>query len=195
MKVLLPEILIFGFRKILLNRNWKRVALTSPRRRFSMASASEWTGSSGRLYQFKELLQVRAHLGRVWLAISEDEKFVLKDIPEAMFSNFNDLIKPRLGDSPYIRLPCDSIPNERILVYKYHQEGQDINVEQVQIIDLENAAYLPKGRCIKGMLPGNQNWRSPEGHLRGELNKPTDMFSFGALVTIYYPFHREDTCR
>ncbi|KAF2805165.1 serine/threonine protein kinase [Mytilinidion resinicola] len=204
-----------------------------------MASTSEWTGSSGHLYQFKELLQERAHFGRVCLATSEDEKFVLKDIPEAIFSNFNDLILPHLRDSPYIRLPCDSIPNQRVFVYKYladdllslirrsismkarrqilkaalrgiaelhsrdvihlgnfsdvkpdnimvnyHQEGQDIRIESVQIIDLENAAYLPKGRCIKGMLPGNENWRSPEGHLKGELNKPTDMFSFGA-VCIY----------
>ncbi len=32
------------------------------------------------------------------------------------------------------------------------------------------------------MLPGNDNWRSPEGHLRGKLNKPTDIFSFVAMV-------------
>lgn len=56
-------------------------------------------------------------------------------------------------------------------------------VEQVQIIDLENAAYLPKGRCIKGMLAGNDNWRSPEAHFKGELNKPTDIFSFGIVVS------------
>jgi serine/threonine protein kinase len=52
-----------------------------------------------------------------------------------------------------------------------------------QIIDFENAAHLPKGRCIKGMLAGNDNWRSPEGHFRGELNKPSDMYLFGAVVS------------
>ncbi|MCJ1399539.1 hypothetical protein MMC11_002741 [Xylographa trunciseda] len=57
-------------------------------------------------------------------------------------------------------------------------------VEQVQIIDLENAAYQPQGRSIKGMLAGNDDWRSPEAHLKGKLNKPTDMFSFG-IVCIY----------
>ncbi|KXG50057.1 uncharacterized protein PGRI_060240 [Penicillium griseofulvum] len=57
-------------------------------------------------------------------------------------------------------------------------------VENAQLTDLENAAYLPKGRCIKGMLAGNDNWRSPEAHFRGELNKPTDMFAFGT-VCIY----------
>ncbi|GLA92974.1 hypothetical protein AtubIFM57143_009953 [Aspergillus tubingensis] len=57
-------------------------------------------------------------------------------------------------------------------------------VEKVLLTDPENAAYLPKGRCIKGMLAGNDNWRSPEAHFRGELNKPTDMFAFG-IVCLY----------
>lgn len=56
-------------------------------------------------------------------------------------------------------------------------------IDQVQIIDIENAAYLPKGRCIKGMLPGNDNWRSPEGHFKGEVNRPSDIYSFGAVVS------------
>lgn len=64
----------------------------------------------------------------------------------------------------------------------YHQLNQSMEVERVQLIDLENAAYLPKGRCIKGMLAGNDNWRSPEVHFKGELNKPTDIFSFAAVV-------------
>jgi hypothetical protein len=63
--------------------------------------------------------------------------------------------------------------------------GQETIVEQVQITDLENAAYLPKGRCIKGMLAGNDNWRSPEAHFKGELNKPSDIFSFGVVVSVF----------
>jgi hypothetical protein len=61
--------------------------------------------------------------------------------------------------------------------------GEEKTVEQVQIINLENAANLPKGRCIKGMLAGNDNWRSPEAHFKGELNKPTDIFSFEIVVS------------
>lgn len=60
---------------------------------------------------------------------------------------------------------------------------EDSVIDQIQIIDIENAAYLPKGRCIKGMLAGNDNWRSPEGHFKGELNKPSDIYSFGAVVS------------
>lgn len=59
----------------------------------------------------------------------------------------------------------------------------EMEVDAVQIVDLENAAYLPTGRCIKGMLAGNENWRSPEAHFRGELNRPTDIFSFGIVVS------------
>jgi serine/threonine protein kinase len=33
------------------------------------------------------------------------------------------------------------------------------------------------------MLAGNDSWRSPEAHFRGELNKPTDIFSFGIVVS------------
>lgn len=64
--------------------------------------------------------------------------------------------------------------------------GSGMVVKQVQLIDLENAAYLPKGRCIKGMLAGNDSWRSPEGHFKGKLNKPTDIYSFAAVVSAIF---------
>ncbi|KAI0545242.1 kinase domain-containing protein [Xylaria curta] len=201
-----------------------------------MASAiGELIGVTGRRYMFKQLIQERPHVGRVWLATSGNSNFVLKDIPTSIFSNFNEHIRPKLCDHPHIRLPSDTIKDQHIFVYKYltddflslvrkktslrarkqilkaslrgiaelhdrdivHLDIKPDNilincrnddtgtlVEQVQFSDLENAAYLPKGRCIKGMLAGNENWRSPEGHFKGELNKPSDMFSFGA-VCIY----------
>jgi hypothetical protein len=66
----------------------------------------------------------------------------------------------------------------------YCHVDEEVVVEQVQVSDLENAAYLPKPRCIQGMLAGNDNWRSPEGHFKGELNKPSDMYSFGLVVSV-----------
>ncbi|OAG38212.1 hypothetical protein AYO21_07545 [Fonsecaea monophora] len=207
-----------------------------------LASASaEAIGTAGRLYVFKSLIQERPHLGRVWLTTSGQEKFILKDVPPAMFSHFHESIWPQLRGCQNIRLPVDTIQDQRVFVYKYldddfldlvkkripikarkeilkaslqgivelherdvvhldikpdnimvdyyhhHHEdenGGDMTIKHVQLIDLENAAHLPKGRCIKGMPAGNDNWRSPEGHFRGELNKPTDIFSFGA-VCIY----------
>ena len=142
----------------------------------------------------------------------------MKDIPEAIFSNFSEKIQPKLRESLYVRLPWDTIPGQRIFVYKYltddflslvrkqiparatkqilkdslrgiaelhdqqivhlgclspfyifhcqiqklidnqisikpdnimvnrYYTGQETTIEQVQIVDLENAACLPKGR-------------------------------------------------
>ncbi|KAI8945849.1 kinase domain-containing protein [Xylaria longipes] len=200
-----------------------------------VSTIGELVGVTGRRYIFKELLQERPRVGRVWLATSGSEKFVLKDIPKNIFSNFNENIQPRLREHPNIRLPSDTIRDQRIFAYRYltddllslvkkqisrqarkqilkdglrgiaelhdrdivhldikpdnilincrHSDSETL-VEQVQISDLENAAYLPKGRCIKGMLAGNDNWRCPEGHFKGELNKPSDMYSF-RVVCIY----------
>lgn len=64
---------------------------------------------------------------------------------------------------------------------------EEVLIERVQVTDLENAAYLPRSRCIKGMLAGNDNWRSPEAHFRGEINKPTDLFSFVVVVGTVAP--------
>ncbi|KAI1165544.1 kinase domain-containing protein [Nemania serpens] len=195
----------------------------------------ELIGVTGRRYLFKKLIQERRHAGRVWLATSGGEKFVLKDIPKSVFSNFNENIKPRLREHPNIRLPSDTIRDQRIFAYRYltddflslvkknislrarkqilraslrgiaelhdrdivhldikpdnilincRHNDTETSVEQVQIADLENAAYLPTGRCIKGMLAGQDNWRCPEGHFKGELNKPSDIYSFG-VVCIY----------
>ncbi|KAI9651647.1 MAG: hypothetical protein M1831_000550 [Alyxoria varia] len=196
---------------------------------------NELIGSAGRRYLFEKLIYYRPHAGRVWVASSGQEKFVLKNIPKEILSGFNESIWPRLRGVQYVRLPWDTIPGQRIHVYKYltgdflslvgkriprlarkqilkaalrglaalhdrdvvHLDikpdnimancrhlGPETVIQQVQIIDLENAAYLPRGRCIKGMLAGNDNWRSPEAHFKGELNKASDMFSFGA-VCIY----------
>lgn len=168
-----------------------------------------------------------------------------------IFSNFNNKLRPKIPESRYIRLPTDTIPGERVFVYKFltddflslvrkqlpmrarkqilkdslrgiadlhdreivhlgrttratsrnlkanhyldikpdnimancETSGDETLVEQVQVTDIENVAYLPRGRNIKDMLAGNENWRSPEAHYMGELNKPTDMFSFGAVVS------------
>jgi serine/threonine protein kinase len=57
-------------------------------------------------------------------------------------------------------------------------------LKKVQITDVDNAAYLPKGRYIKGMLAGNENWRSPEAFFKSKISKPADVFSFGIVVCV-----------
>jgi hypothetical protein len=34
------------------------------------------------------------------------------------------------------------------------------------------------------MLASNDSWRSPDGHLKDEVNKPTDIFSFGIGIVV-----------
>jgi hypothetical protein len=96
----------------------------------------DYIGASGRSYAFKHLFQQRPHLGRVWLATfvwrsksmllslltvlrSDNQKFILKDIPEAIFTAFETDLRPQIKDTPYLRLPIDQIPDQRILVYRY----------------------------------------------------------------------------
>ncbi|PYH34418.1 putative calcium/calmodulin dependent protein kinase [Aspergillus neoniger CBS 115656] len=202
-----------------------------------MAEApTDYVGATGSRYQFGSMIQEKPYVGRVWLAKSGKDKFILKDIPRDIYDNFTVDIRPRLWKNSHIRLPCDSIPGQRIFVYKYmtddflslvkrgistqsrkqilkasllgiaelHEQHvvhldfkpddimvdcrdkgeEETVVKRVLLTDLENAAYLPEGRCIKGMLAGNDNWRSPEAHFRGELNKPTNRLAFG-IVCLY----------
>ncbi|KAI7595945.1 hypothetical protein KC316_g181 [Hortaea werneckii] len=73
----------------------------------------------------------------------------------------------------------DVKPDNILVDYEQHDEAT--TMKRVMLSDLENAAHLPNGRCIKGMLAGSDVWRSVEAHLKGELSKPTDMFSFGRV--------------
>ena len=56
-------------------------------------------------------------------------------------------------------------------------------IEQVQLADIEDAAYVPAGSDIMGKQVGNWMWRSPEAHAQGRVNKPSDIFSFGVVVS------------
>ena len=62
---------------------------------------------------------------------------------------------------------------------------EETDVENVQVTDIENAAYLFKDKCNKVMLAGSDNGRSPEAYFRAEVRKVdgyVDMFSFRAVV-------------
>ena len=57
-------------------------------------------------------------------------------------------------------------------------------IDEARLSDLEDSAYVPPGSNIRGRQMGNQNWRSPEAHAEGRVNKPSDMFSFGIVVSL-----------
>jgi hypothetical protein len=56
-------------------------------------------------------------------------------------------------------------------------------IKQVQLADIEDAVYVPPKSAIVGIQVGNQIWPSPEAHCQGQVNKPSDMFSFGIVVS------------
>ncbi|OJJ67249.1 hypothetical protein ASPBRDRAFT_59233 [Aspergillus brasiliensis CBS 101740] len=161
-------------------------------------SAPNYVGATGSYYRFRSMIQKRPYMGRVWLAVSGQDKYILKDIPRDIYDNFIEDIRPRWCKSDNIRLPCDSISGQRIFVYKYmtddflslgkrgistRAQKQFLNSSLFGIAELHEQQVVHLGRCIKGMLAGNDNWRSPEAHFKGELNKPTDMFAFGIIVS------------
>lgn len=63
------------------------------------------------------------------------------------------------------------------------QRGTD--VKQTKLTDIEGAAYVPPKCAIVGRQVGNWMWRSPEAHAEGQVNKPSDMFSFGIVVSYH----------
>lgn len=60
-------------------------------------------------------------------------------------------------------------------------------VRQVLIADIEDAAYVPDHSAIVGRQVGNWMWRSPEAHASGHVHKPSDIFSFGVVVSFVRP--------
>jgi serine/threonine protein kinase len=79
---------------------------------------------------------------------------------------------------------ADVKPNNILVECKLSGHGQrQVSVDHVQIADVEDACHVPPGRTIRGTQIGNWMWRSPEAHAQGPLGKPSDMFSFGLVVS------------
>ncbi|KAH8723994.1 kinase-like domain-containing protein, partial [Phaeosphaeriaceae sp. PMI808] len=75
------------------------------------------------------------------------------------------------------------IKANNILVEWNEIDGKTV-INQVQIADIEDAAYVPGDCAIVGRQAGNWMWRSPEAHASGQVHKPSDIFTFG-IVCIY----------
>ncbi|MCJ1266416.1 hypothetical protein MMC22_006301 [Lobaria immixta] len=97
-----------------------------------MSSITEVVGDSGRLYQIQRVLQEKEpSTGRVYLAIAEEQKFVLKDVPEPEFMHYLDMYRG-LGSCSYIRLLQDTITEQSMFVFKYFT-GQLLSLAQMDL--------------------------------------------------------------
>jgi serine/threonine protein kinase len=70
------------------------------------------------------------------------------------------------------------------ILIEWKDQGGEIAVEQVRVADIEDAAYVPEDSIIKGRQVGNWMWRSPEAHASAGVHTPSDMFSFGLVVSL-----------
>ncbi|KJF60499.1 serine/threonine protein kinase [Coccidioides immitis RS] len=78
----------------------------------------ELRGQSGRHYLIKKVLQEKELTRlRVYLAVSDEQQFVLKEVFQNDFHYYRNMHKD-LG-SPYLRTLSDTIPEESLFVYKY----------------------------------------------------------------------------
>lgn len=64
------------------------------------------------------------------------------------------------------------------------QNDDSITFRNVQITDLEDAyAIVPDSKGIVGRTYGNHFWRSPESWAKAVQDIPSDIFSFGLVVS------------
>lgn len=76
------------------------------------------------------------------------------------------------------------------IMVDYHETAdQGIVVDKVQLSDLEDSTHIPPRQALRGIQVGNHWWRSPEAHVKGAINKQTDIFSF-AIVGIFLLLRR-----
>ena len=71
------------------------------------------------------------------------------------------------------------------ILVDWEQKQDNLVVKSVELADLEDAVYVPPGSDIIGKQVGNLMWRSPEAHASARVNKYSDIFSFGVVVSSF----------
>ncbi|KAI4126993.1 MAG: hypothetical protein LQ338_003448 [Usnochroma carphineum] len=108
---------------------------------------------------------------------------VQKDLPDAVIKRIlHDALCGLATLHDHNIVHTDIKPNN--ILVEIVEDHHGIDVAQVKLTDIEDAAYVPVNCAIVGRQVGNWMWRSPEAHAEGQVNKPSDMFSF-AIVCIY----------
>ena len=75
-----------------------------------------------------------------------------------------------------------------------YEEAPDgtLRVQRVQVGDLEMGSVIPPGLNVRGAKLGNPMWRSPESHAAARINPPSDIFSFGFVVSLCILFWKRN---
>jgi serine/threonine protein kinase len=77
--------------------------------------------------------------------------------------------------------PADLKPNNVLLNWSLNETGQ-LKVERVVLSDMDCALKLQGEKLLDHRI-GNVMWRSPEGQMGKGIRKPSEVFSFGLLVS------------
>ncbi len=75
---------------------------------------------------------------------------------------------------------------DNILLDYRKEAGDQFHIERVNLADPEMAAKVKERQVITGIQAGNVMWRSPEAQAGIGIAKPSDVFSFGIVVSIPY---------
>ncbi len=112
--------------------------------------------------------------------------FAQKDIPLALIKRIlRDSLRGIAALHEKGIVHTDIKPNN--IMVDWDEINGNTTVRQIQIADIEDAAYVPDDCAIVGRQVGNWMWRSPEAHAAGQVHKPSDIFSFGVVVSFVRP--------
>jgi serine/threonine protein kinase len=71
------------------------------------------------------------------------------------------------------------------IMVDWDESDGNTTIQQVQVADIKDAAYITDDCAIVGRQVGNWLCRSPEAHASGLVHKPSDIFSFGIVVRLH----------
>ena len=85
-------------------------------------------------------------------------------------------------------------PDNILIDWGLDKQGQ-VEIERVALADLDCSLKMKGNQLLR--LPGAQRignfmWRSPEGHAGMGIGKPSDLFSYGLVVSEYCSSLQED---
>lgn len=89
--------------------------------------------------------------------------------------------------------PLQDIKPDNIFVDYDEKPDGVIEIKRVQVGDLEMGSVIPPGLNVRGARLGHPMWRSPEAHAGARINLPSDIFSFGLVVSVAHSYMKKES--